>query len=108
MPTKVNAIVTSNLNPNLNRVAHFKTAVAKRNYDIALKELSDAAHNERQVAIKQLVSEILKLKKDNGLDDEDFSELISIVMAHYVENEINAVLVPKIQNKLSKLWMMGA
>lgn len=75
--------------------------------DEALREYSNLAHFERQSAIKALISAALEMKKSNGLSDDDFVELLSVVLSRFVENQVEYSVMPKIHDKIAKLMLLG-
>ncbi len=62
----------------------------------SLTRLSDV---NRQ-SLKQLVTYLTKLKGDNLLDDKQFSELIILAFANYIENELESRVSKSLNDKI--------
>lgn len=75
-------------------------SAAKKHYELAKQHAFDAKNNERRLVIKDLVKQIIEQKNERNLSDQDFSELISLVLAKYVESEIEHLLMPKIERSM--------
>lgn len=52
-------------------------------------------------SFKQLATYLTKLKKDNLLDDTQFSELITLACANYIENEVEVRVTKSLNDKIS-------
>jgi hypothetical protein len=50
--------------------------------------------------LKQLVNYLTKLKEDNLLDEKQFSELIILACANYIENEVEAKVSKLLNDKI--------
>ena len=51
-------------------------------------------------SLKQLVTYLTKLKEDNLLDDKQFSELITLACANYIENEVESRVSKSLNDKI--------
>lgn len=66
-----------------------------------------ASNNLHLNEIKDLSSQLIQLKKDNVISDDDFGKIISLVFGGYIERRIDSLVSERIEQKFSNM-LIGA
>lgn len=93
---------------NLDKVT--SSEVLRKSASDSLSHLTDAASdysaasgNARLSEIRELSSELVKLKNSNVLSDEDFEKIITLVFSNYIERKIDILVSNKIEKRLNNM-----
>jgi hypothetical protein len=78
----------NDLQPILDGLIYFPNLSFEANVKVANRE-----------SLKELVSYIKKLKDNHQINDEQFSELLYVVCANYIENEVEARVAKALELK---------
>ena len=53
---------------------------------------SKEVHRATNVGLRAIIAELIDARRNLGLDDEAFTEVMEIVLAHYIENQVNSTV----------------
>ena len=53
-----------------------------------------------RISLKEMVAYLTKLKNESTIDDKQFSELITIACANYIENEVESRVSKAIDHRM--------
>ena len=74
------------------------------------RQLNSVVYHAQQSNLRDLIKSLLSARKAHDLDDEAFTKVMEVVLASYVENEVNAKvesLVNSIVRPATKKWFVG-
>lgn len=55
----------------------------------AQRQVVEAVGNHRKSHLKLLLAELIEFKKEKAIDDDDFAEVMELVLEQYVESEVS-------------------
>ena len=69
----------------------------------AMSEYTVVANSIQMDEIKRLSSELIKLKKNSIISDDDFSKIIEAVFNDYFENKLESLINSQIEQKINNM-----
>ena len=79
---------------------------ATSRFQDALNTYRLAQQHETKNKVRSVISQVLDLKRSEDLTDEDFSEILSLVLSQYIEQEIYSKVSRKLDDRLMKMSMI--
>ena len=70
--------------------SHFSSA--SNALDSARLNYSNVAHRAANAGLREIISGLIDARRNHKLDDDAFAEVMEIVLAHFIENEVTSAI----------------
>jgi hypothetical protein len=86
----------------VNDMYHMNRAV-----QVAGQHYSSVVRHATHTGLRSVIKSLLEARRANDLDDDSFSELLEIILASYMENEVTAKVEALLNTKLMNVYAFG-
>ena len=75
--------------------------------NVARHHYSNEVHKAANASLRNIISGLIDARRNHDLDDDAFAEVMEIVLAHYIENQVSSTVETVLSSRFVPIFKFG-